>query len=142
MQTYCITTKILLYSTLRLQPINVEMRISMKQILRWLITFPVLLLSGFLLIANSHTVFISLDPFNSVDPALSLELSLYIVILVSISIGLLLGGIIVWLGQHKYRKASRIHKKDANKWHSEADKLRENAEEKAYRSVEVKKTSN
>lgn len=100
----------------------------MKRIFRWLITFPILLVAGFLLIANRHTIFISLDPFNAEDPALSFQTPLYIVILVAIFIGILLGGTLTWFGQHKYRRASRVERSNATKWQSEATDLRHRAE--------------
>lgn len=104
---------------------------SMKSIFRWLIIFPILLVAGFLLIANRHSIFISLDPFNADDPALSFQIPLYIAILVSIFIGILLGSSLTWLGQHKYRKASRVERTNASKWHNEADDLRKRAEKVA-----------
>ncbi|MCJ8325434.1 MAG: LapA family protein [Rhizobiales bacterium] len=100
----------------------------MKRIIRWLITFPILIIAGFLLIANRHSIFISLDPFNAQDPALSFQLPLYIVILLAIFIGLMLGGTLTWVGQHKYRRASRVERNNANKWHHEADDLRKRAQ--------------
>lgn len=103
----------------------------MRRIFRWLITFPILLVAGFLLVANRHIIDISLDPFNAQDPAFSLELPLYIVILIAIFIGLLLGGTLTWFGQHKYRRASRVERSKAHRWHNEADDLRKRAEQSA-----------
>ncbi|MGL1921389.1 MAG: LapA family protein [Hyphomicrobiales bacterium] len=103
----------------------------MKRIFRWLITFPILLVAGFLLIANRHSIPVSLDPFNADEPALSFQIPLYIVILIAIFIGLILGGTLTWLGQHKYRKASRVERHNADKWHHEADDLRKRAEKTA-----------
>ena len=107
----------------------------MRRIFRWLITFPILLIAGFLLVANRHIVDISLDPFNAQDPAFSVELPLYIVIFIAIFIGLLLGGTLTWFGQHKYRKASRVERHNAHKWHNEADNLRHRAEQNATSNV-------
>lgn len=115
----------------------------MKTVFRWLIIFPILLVAGFLLIANRHSIFISLDPFNAEDPALSFQIPLYIAILVSIFIGLLLGGTLTWLGQHKYRKASRVERSNADKWHHEADNLRKRAEKTtANATSEAKQITN
>lgn len=113
----------------------------MKRIFRWVIIFPILLIAGFLLIANRHYISISLDPFNAQDPALVLTIPLYIVILISIFIGLLLGGTLTWFGQHKYRKASRLERNNANKWHHEADDLRKRAEQTTINN-NVKQLSN
>lgn len=115
----------------------------MRRIFRWLITFPILLIAGFLLIANRHNIFISLDPFNAQDPALSFDIPLYLVILVAIFIGLVLGSSLTWLGQHKYRKASRVEKSNANKWHVEADSLRKRAEKTTQQtSTNLKQITN
>lgn len=113
----------------------------MKRIFRWIIIFPILLIAGFLLIANRHNISVSLDPFNAQDPALSLIVPLYVVILIAIFIGLLLGGTLTWFGQHKYRKASRVERSNANKWHHEADDLRKRAEQSTTNN-NVKQLSN
>lgn len=98
----------------------------MKRIFRWLITFPILAIIGLLLIANRHNILVSLDPFNAEAPALSFQIPLYLIILGSIFVGLMLGGTLTWFGQHKYRKASRVERQNADKWHTEADSLRKN----------------
>lgn len=111
----------------------------MKRIFRWLITIPTLLIASFLLIANRHSVFISFDPFNAQDPAFSVQLPLYIAILAALFIGLFLGGMLTWFGQHKYRKASRVEKSNAQKWHNEADDLRKRAEKAATQTTDTAK---
>ncbi len=106
----------------------------MKRLFRWAIVFPILLVASFLLIANRHNIFISLDPFNAEQPALSFEFPLYLILLLMLFIGIITGGILTWLGQHKYRKASRIERNNADKWHHEADSLRKRAEKSAHQA--------
>lgn len=108
----------------------------MRRIFRWLITFPILLVAGFLLIANRHSIFLSLDPFNAEDPALSFQTPLYIIILISIFVGIILGGTLTWFGQHKYRRASRVERTKANRWQNEASGLRRTADDSAKQNIE------
>jgi uncharacterized integral membrane protein len=64
-------------------------------------------------VANRHMVTVSFDPFNSHDPALSLELPLFVVIVAVAILGVVVGGSATWFGQRRWRSAARQHEADA-----------------------------
>lgn len=64
-------------------------------------------------VANRHLVTVSFDPFNSRDPALSLTLPLFVVIIAGAILGVVAGGLATWFGQRRWRRAARQHEADA-----------------------------
>ncbi|MGB6252852.1 MAG: lipopolysaccharide assembly protein LapA domain-containing protein, partial [Bradyrhizobium sp.] len=60
-------------------------------------------------VANRHLVTVSFDPFNSRDPALSLTLPLFVVIIAVAILGVVAGGLATWFGQRRWRRAARQH---------------------------------
>jgi len=64
-------------------------------------------------VANRHRVTVSFDPFNSHDPALSLDLPLFVVIIVVAIFGVVAGGAATWFRQRRWRRAARQHEADA-----------------------------
>ena len=60
---------------------------------RWLATAPLLLAAVYLALSNPLDVVVSLDPFRPEDPALGLRLPLYLVIFVSVILGICIGGL-------------------------------------------------
>lgn len=56
-----------------------------------------------LALANRTPVLFSLDPLPPVSEGLSVETPLYAIIFSAVLIGILIGGLTVWLGQRKKR---------------------------------------
>ena len=48
-----------------------------------------------------------LDPFNPGNPALSVQVPLFVLLLLTLVLGLIAGSALTWFKQHKYRKAAR-----------------------------------
>jgi uncharacterized integral membrane protein len=57
--------------------------------------------------ANRHLVTVAFDPFNANDPAASVTLPLFALIIVLLIIGVLIGGAASWLRQGKWRSSAR-----------------------------------
>ena len=77
-------------------------------------------------VANRHTVSLSLNPFDPQDPRLTVtDVPLFWIIFASLGIGIIVGGIGAWAKQGRWRKEARIKRREADKWHKEADQLRE-----------------
>jgi uncharacterized integral membrane protein len=72
-------------------------------------------------VANRHMVTVSLDPFNTADPALSLAMPLFAVILLSAIAGVAAGGLATWFRQSRWRRAARRHEADAREARSQLD---------------------
>ncbi len=71
----------------------------------WIIALPILFVAGWIGLANRATVLFSLDPFSQDDPAVALQLPLYLLIFSSFLAGLLLGWLALGLRQMARRGA-------------------------------------
>ncbi len=78
-----------------------------------LITIPVAIVLIALSVANREAVQFSLDPFSADNPALTVTLPLFVLLFAALLIGLVVGGLATWLGQHRYRKAARASSREA-----------------------------
>ncbi|MEP3046867.1 MAG: lipopolysaccharide assembly protein LapA domain-containing protein [Roseibium sp.] len=77
-------------------------------------------------VANRHTVSLSLNPFDPQDPRLTVpDIPLFWIIFASLGIGIIIGGMGAWAKQGRWRKEARNKRREADKWHQEADQLRE-----------------
>lgn len=80
----------------------------MVRFLKFIVIAPLAILFLIFAFANRHFVTVSFDPFSSGDiPAFSIPAPLFAVIIGSIAIGVILGGIVTWFGQGKHRRAAR-----------------------------------
>ncbi len=75
-------------------------------------------------VANRQTVVVSLDPFDSAHPALSVSLPLFALILVLVVGGVILGGAAAWLRQSRWRRAARRAEAQARELRAENDQLK------------------
>ncbi|MGZ9116755.1 MAG: LapA family protein, partial [Methylocystis sp.] len=100
----------------------------MKSILRVIIFVPLALIILFFSMANRGSVRIGLDPFAPSDGSgPSFEAPIFLVVLASMAIGVLAGGISSWLGHLSVRRAAKIARAEARKTRVEIDKLRQQA---------------
>lgn len=76
------------------------------KLLRWIILPPVILLAMAIAVANRGAVTFSLDPFDTAAPALGFEVPLFLIILVSVFLGILIGGMGAW-AQARRKKAAK-----------------------------------
>ena len=84
-----------------------------RKIINFAILLPLAAILVIFAVANRHWVTVSFDPFNSSDPSLSVDLPLFVVILLSAILGVLAGGIVTWIRQGRWRRAARHHEADA-----------------------------
>ena len=103
----------------------------MRRILAFLILLPLAVVVVALAVANRHLLTLSLDPFNTAAPAVSLRAPVYVVVFATFALGVLLGGIATWLGQGRWRRETRERRAEAARWRSEAMRLREREAERA-----------
>ncbi|MBI1621864.1 lipopolysaccharide assembly protein LapA domain-containing protein [Aquamicrobium zhengzhouense] len=74
-----------------------------------LIPLAIVLIS--LAVANRAPADFTIDPFNPGNPALTITLPLFVLLFLALLTGLVIGGVITWLRQGRYRKLAR--KRDA-----------------------------
>jgi len=85
----------------------------MRKFLTALVLIPLGLVFIVFAVANRHLVTVSFDPFNSVDPAISVRLPLFLIIIVVAMVGVMVGGSATWFRQRHWRRAARRHEADA-----------------------------
>ncbi|MTI00295.1 lipopolysaccharide assembly protein LapA domain-containing protein [Roseibium sp. RKSG952] len=100
----------------------------MSRFVKNLILFVIALFIIPLSVANRHTVSLSLNPFDPQDPSLTVtNIPLFWIIFASLAVGIIVGGMGAWAKQGRWRKEARVKRREADKWHKEADQLREQA---------------
>jgi uncharacterized integral membrane protein len=85
----------------------------MRKFLVGLIVIPLGLLFVVFAVANRHFVTVSFDPFNSIDPSISLSMPLFALIILVAILGVVAGGAATWFRQRRWRRAARQHAADA-----------------------------
>ena len=73
-------------------------------------------------VANRQSVTVSFDPFSTTSPAVTLPL--FVLIVVLIILGVLIGGTVAWVGQARWRRAARRLDADVRALHQELDMIR------------------
>lgn len=82
------------------------------KLLRWIILPPVIILVMAIAIANRGKVTFSLDPFDQAAPALSFDLPLFLIILASVFLGILVGGIGAWAQARRKKTAKAVESRE------------------------------
>lgn len=71
------------------------------------VVVPIAIVLIALAVANRATVAFTLDPFNPGNPALTLQLPLFVMLFLALGAGLLMGSFATWWNQGRYRKEAR-----------------------------------
>jgi hypothetical protein len=95
----------------------------MRTIIKLVILVPVIVLAVLLAVANRGDITLMLDPLQR-EGGPSLQVPVYLVVLVAVMLGVIMGGIGTWLAQGRHRKAARAAKREASALRAEADRLR------------------
>jgi len=79
----------------------------MHRIFTVIVVVPIAILLIAISVANRAPTIFTLDPFNPGNPALSVQVPLFVLLLLTLVLGLIAGSALTWFKQHKYRKAAR-----------------------------------
>jgi uncharacterized integral membrane protein len=79
----------------------------LRRIVAAIILIPLAIIIVAFAVANRHAVTVSFDPFAGDEPAVSLTLPLFALVILLLIFGVLIGGLAAWLGQGKWRGAAR-----------------------------------
>lgn len=93
--------------------------------LKWILLVPVILAVLLLGIANDQPVAVRLNPFDPADPALTFELLFYQVAFLLFVAGALIGALISWSSQRRYRRRAWERGQAAKIWQYRAQKAEE-----------------
>ena len=90
-------------------------------LLKWLVLLPVFIIVVLFAVANDHVVRVALNPFDSTDAALAINLPLYQLGFAIFAVGAVCGGFVMWNGQRKYRRQAREKGYDAALWRNRSE---------------------
>jgi uncharacterized integral membrane protein len=78
-----------------------------RKILAAVILVPLGIVIVGLAVANREVVTVSFDPFNAASPAFALKAPLFLLVLILVIVGVIIGGVAAWLKQGKWRRTAR-----------------------------------
>ena len=99
-----------------------------RKIVTALILIPIALLIVLFAVANRAPVMISLDPIAAQPPMFAVSLPLYLLLLVVLILGVIIGGIAAWTRQSRWRGRARRLAAEVKTARAEADTLRRELE--------------
>ncbi len=100
-----------------------------RKVVSLVVFVPLGVLLVVLAVANRAPVNLALNPFNPADQALSVSAPLFVLLILAVMLGVLLGAIVTWFTQGKHRKKARNQSRMAQQWQAEADRQKTRAEE-------------
>ena len=96
----------------------------MRNLLAAVILLPIAAVLIVLALANRAPVTLSIDPFTPETSMYSIQLPLFIVVLLSVAIGLIIGSLADWLQQGRYRREARRGRHELRRLEEEAEARR------------------
>jgi len=102
----------------------------MRTFLRLFVYAPLGLIILFFAMANRETVPVSLDPFASGGDAAAapaFQAPFFLVVLLSMALGVLAGGLSCWIGHYQLRRTARSAQREAKEAQAEVGRLRQQA---------------
>ncbi len=101
----------------------------MIRILKLLVLIPIVVVVLAFAIANRGPVSISFDPFSppGTSNLIFPEAPMFVVLLLTLMLGVLIGGIATWFTQGVNRRRARMARDEAERWQEEAMRLRDQA---------------
>ena len=79
----------------------------LRKIVAAIILVPLAIIIIAFAVANRQAVTVSFDPFSAQQPAATVTLPLFALVILLLIIGVLIGGLAVWLRQGRWRQAAR-----------------------------------
>src|SRR3954470_13889557 len=99
----------------------------MRKFFSALVVIPLGILFIVFAVANRHSVTVSLDPFDTVNPSVAMSMPLFVVIIAVAMLGVAAGGTATWFRQRHWRRAARQHEADARRAQAQLAELRAGA---------------
>jgi uncharacterized integral membrane protein len=96
----------------------------MLKVAKFVILTPIAVLLLVFAFANRQVVSISFDPFVSDDiPAFAITAPLFLILLLTLIVGAVVGGAAVWLSQGRFRRAARQSRAEVDRLRARAANL-------------------
>lgn len=96
----------------------------MRKFLTAIVVLPVAAILLIFALANRTPVTLSLDPFSPGDPAFSVDLPLFLIIILALMVGVVVGGAADWISQRRFRREARHNRNEVRRLEQEAADLR------------------
>jgi hypothetical protein len=100
---------------------------TLGRIVKWAILLPVLIAIVLLAVANNQMVTIRLNPFDTADPVLRIDLALYQLGFILFVLGTLVGGLVSWRSQLRNRRRAHERGREAAFGETRADRSQRSA---------------
>ena len=98
---------------------------GMVRTLKILVLLPLAIVALAFAIANRAMTIVSFDPFSSPENASpTIVAPLFVMLLLTLMIGVLIGSLATWLTQGRHRQRARMARSETEHLRSEADRLR------------------
>ena len=94
----------------------------LKRIFNWVIGLPIAVIGIGFAVANREWITISFDPFNRAHPIATVQMPLWALFFCGVFVGIIAGGIVVWMAQGKHRKAKRQAKIELVRTHEQFER--------------------
>ena len=95
---------------------------GLGRFLKWIVLLPIMAVVLLLAVANDQNVTVFLNPFNTQDPVLRIDLAFYQIAFLIFVCGALVGALVSWSGQRKYRARARRRGEEAQFWQAKAER--------------------
>lgn len=96
----------------------------LNRIVLIVIVIPIAVVLIALAVANRAPAALTIDPFNPGNPALTLQLPLFVMLFLALVVGMLFGSFATWLNQGRYRREARTAKHEVQALMSEISQRR------------------
>ena len=100
----------------------------LRKIIAALIVIPAALLVVLFAVANRAPVRVSLDPFAGDPPLFAASLPLFVLLLLVLIAGVMIGGIAAWMRQSRWRRRARRLSAELKRARAETETLRRQVE--------------
>ena len=99
----------------------------MKSFLKSLVLVPLVALVTLFAVLNRQFVAVNIDPLDWTGLGQTVSVPMFVVIFASVAIGVLAGGVSVWVAQGRHRRAARAASREAARQRAEVERLRSEA---------------
>jgi uncharacterized integral membrane protein len=99
----------------------------MKRLLQFILLAPIALIGLAFAVANRHVVAVSFDPFAGNVADMQIAAPLFVLLILALMCGVLIGGVVTWFAQSRHRRALREARSEAARWRSQCERLQATA---------------
>lgn len=96
----------------------------MRAFFKGLVIVPLAAILLVFAVVNRTTVAVTFDPLDWLGTGGTIAVPLFLVVFLAAAIGVIIGGVAVWFGQGRHRRAARDNARDAARTRAELERIR------------------